>query len=149
MKSAALAVTLLLSSAAIAQTVQPETALTPDTSTAMMPHDSVDSVEHTMMPTTAPEAVAQQPMMTTHVSSTTARIVQPSNADPETDARGIKVISAEAMVPAGWNGQAGIAEGGPLLDPVTGEAMAPDNYPACSATVTDNCLQSYERGLST
>lgn len=75
-------------------------------------------------------------------------VVQPSNADPERDARGIPVISAAATVPAGWNGVAGNAMGGPLLDPVTGEPVAAgaESYPACTATVTDRCLQTYEKG---
>ncbi|HEX8573657.1 MAG TPA: hypothetical protein VF759_13005 [Allosphingosinicella sp.] len=74
-------------------------------------------------------------------------LVRPSNSDPERDARGIAVISAAAMAPAGWNGTAaGSATGGPELDPATGEAVAADSYPACTATVTDRCLQTYERG---
>jgi hypothetical protein len=75
-------------------------------------------------------------------------LVQPSNANPERDARGIPVISAAAIVPAGWNGVAGTGEamGGPLLDPATGEPMADTaTYPACTRTVTDHCLQTYER----
>lgn len=80
-------------------------------------------------------------------SGATAAIVQPSNADPERDARGIPVISAAAVVPPGWNGTAaGAAMGGPELDAVTGETIAPDSYPACTATVTDKCLQTYEVG---
>jgi hypothetical protein len=74
-------------------------------------------------------------------------VVQPSNADPERDARGIAVISAAATVPAGWNGtSAGAAMGGPELDPATGEAVAARGYPACTATVTDRCVQTYEKG---
>src|SRR3954453_13981750 len=75
-------------------------------------------------------------------------VVEPSNANPERDARGIAVISAAATVPAGWNGVVGTGEGmgGPLLDPVTGEPRAgTTSYPACTATVTDHCLQTYER----
>ena len=76
-----------------------------------------------------------------------AAIVQPSNADPELDARGIPVISAAAVVPPGWNGlAAGAAMGGPELDAVTGEPAAPTDYPACTADVTDKCLQTYEVG---
>jgi hypothetical protein len=75
------------------------------------------------------------------------QIVQPSNASPERDARGIPVISDPAVAPAGWNGiAAGTAMGGPELDPATGEPAAAQTYPACTATVTDNCLQTYERG---
>ena len=74
-------------------------------------------------------------------------VVAPSNADPERDARGIAVISAAAVVPPGWNGTAaGAAMGGPELDAVTGEPVAPASYPACTATVTDKCLQTYEVG---
>lgn len=75
------------------------------------------------------------------------RLVAPGNSDPERDARGIAVISAAAIVPAGWNGTAaGAATGGPELDPATGEAVAPSGYPACTATVTDRCVQTYEVG---
>jgi hypothetical protein len=78
-----------------------------------------------------------------------AAVVQPSNAAPERDARGIAVISAAAVVPAGWNGTAaGTAMGGPELDPATGEPVAPASYPACTATVTDKCVQDYEVGRS-
>ena len=80
-------------------------------------------------------------------NAASGQLVQPSNADPERDARGIAVISAAAIVPAGWNGTAaGAAMGGPELDPVTGEPVAARDYPACTATVTDKCLQTYERG---
>ncbi|HEX8238373.1 MAG TPA: hypothetical protein VF574_01390 [Allosphingosinicella sp.] len=76
----------------------------------------------------------------------TGALIAPSNANPERDARGIAVISAAAAAPAGWNGTAaGEAMGGPELDAVTGETVAPESYPACTATVTDRCLQTYER----
>jgi opacity protein-like surface antigen len=74
-------------------------------------------------------------------------VVQPGNADPERDSRGIAVISAPAVAPAGWNGvAAGAAMGGPELDPATGEPAAPASYPACTAAVTDKCVQDYEVG---
>ncbi|HYE26649.1 MAG TPA: hypothetical protein VEA61_00200 [Allosphingosinicella sp.] len=73
-------------------------------------------------------------------------VIEPSNANPERDARGIAVISAAAVAPPGWNGTpAAAGMGGPELDAVTGEPLAPDSYPACTATVTDKCLQTYER----
>jgi hypothetical protein len=89
-----------------------------------------------------------QPGVTLATAAPTDAVVQPSNASPERDARGIPVISAAAIVPAGWNGVAGSGEamGGPLLDPATGEPMADTaSYPACTRTVTDHCLQTYER----
>jgi hypothetical protein len=74
-------------------------------------------------------------------------VVEPSNANPERDARGIAVISAAAVVPPGWNGTAaGEAMGGPELDAATGEPVAPESYPACTASVTDKCVQDYEVG---
>ena len=68
------------------------------------------------------------------------RIVEPSNANPELDARGIAVISAAAFVPAGYNGVPAEAMGGPLEG-------ADNSYPPCTASVTDNCIQLYERGV--
>src|SRR5919206_3221465 len=70
---------------------------------------------------------------------TVGAIVEPGNSSPERDARGIRVISAAAVVPPGWNGTAaGEAMGGPELDPATGEPVAPASYPACTASVTDH-----------
>lgn len=91
--------------------------------------------------------------MTTASPVSTGAVAMPSNADPERDARGIAVISDAAAVPAGYNGTPGTltGEGGPLVDPAdtaaTGEAAATADaaYPACTRTVTDNCVQTYER----
>jgi len=77
----------------------------------------------------------------------------PSNAAPERDARGIAVISDPATVPPGFNGTPSTMTGvgGPLVEPSDTGATAtaattPDaTYPACTRTVTDNCLQTYER----
>ena len=78
-----------------------------------------------------------------------AEIAQPSNVNPELDARGIAVISAPAVVPDGWNGTLSMGIGGPEVDPVTGEMIegADATYPACTAEITDNCVQKYERGV--
>jgi hypothetical protein len=75
-----------------------------------------------------------------------AAVQQPGNANPESDARGIAVISDPAMIPAGYNGTASTGVGGPLVDPATDDAAANDGYTACTREVTDNCLQTYERG---
>lgn len=87
---------------------------------------------------------------TTLASAASPRVVHPSNANPERDARGIAVISDPAIVPDGYNGFAGTGMGGPLVDPATGETIeaADDSYPPCTATVTDNCVQTYEVGAS-
>ncbi|MEA3065562.1 MAG: hypothetical protein QOJ27_2014 [Sphingomonadales bacterium] len=86
----------------------------------------------------------------TNVTPPMNPVVQPSNAAPERDARGIPVISDPAVVPAGYNGTTGTGTGvgGPMVDPVTGAAVtgAEKTHPPCTRTVTDNCVQTYERG---
>jgi hypothetical protein len=75
----------------------------------------------------------------------------PSNQAPERDARGIPVVSDPAEVPAGANQTATIAPGS-VFQPNPNQAQvftprpATETYPACSRTVTDNCVQTYERG---
>jgi hypothetical protein len=90
----------------------------------------------------APDAAASAPI------AAGSAIQQPGNENPERDAHNIAVKSAPALVPDGYNGVSGANTGGPLLDPVTGkEVTAGDTtYPACTAKVTDNCVQTYERG---
>ena len=85
---------------------------------------------------------------TTQSTMATTQTSQPSNSAPERDARGIPVISDPATVPAGFNNPPGM--GGPLVDPSSPPAPQPatQNYPACSRTVTDHCVQTYERGRS-
>ena len=73
-------------------------------------------------------------------AAVSAPVVEPSNASPEHDARGIPVISDAAFVPPGYNGIGG-AVGGPV------EGGDGESYPACTASVTDNCIQLYERGV--
>jgi translation initiation factor IF-2/pilus assembly protein FimV len=85
---------------------------------------------------------------TTTTTTATSQVSQPSNSNPELDARGIPVISDPASVPAGFNNPPGM--GGPMVDASSAPAPQPatDSYPACSRTVTDNCVQTYERGRS-
>lgn len=87
-------------------------------------------------------------VVATNVTPPMNPVVQPSNAAPEHDARGIPVISDPAVVPAGFNGTAGAGIGGPLVDPATGATVtgAETSHPACTRTITDNCVQTYERG---
>ena len=130
MKIAALTFALLLSGAAFAQT-----------------DDSTTAYEGDGIATTAWETEGAM-TFGSEVAAAAGSLVAPSNSNPERDARGIAVVSDPAVVPAGWNGTAGSAMGGPLLDPITGQPVEHDqeSYPACTATVTDNCLQTYERG---
>ena len=98
-------------------------------------------------------AMAQDYSTTTTTTTTTAateQVVAPGNTAPELDARGIPVISDPAVAPAGFNQAPGMnGVGGPLVDPSQPPAPQPatETYPPCSRTVTDNCVQTYERGV--
>jgi hypothetical protein len=86
--------------------------------------------------------------MQTAMGPASGQVVEAGNSNPERDARGILVRSAPAYVPVGWNGMPGPAVGGPVVN-ATGDVVGSDEtYPACSRTVTDNCVQTYERGRS-
>lgn len=166
MKTTAFALALLAGTAAIAgpnhskhdaaattaaaeATLDESAAVSSDPAIDTAASDAAAPADQSLTSTVATDPAAPAPASTTLASTTPASgsVVQPSNENPERDARGIKVISAEAMVPAGFNGVTSpVAEGGPELDPATGEPAASDSYPACSRTVTDNCLQEYERG---
>jgi hypothetical protein len=133
MKIAALSVALLFGGAALAQA--------DDAAMTAYEGDGAITMPYEVQTDSMAIPVGIEP------AATSASAVLPGNAAPERDARGIAVISAPAIVPAGWNGTAaGSAMGGPELDPVTGEPVAPETYPACTATVTDHCLQTYEKG---
>jgi hypothetical protein len=169
MKRAAFVIALLVSGAAIAQTSEQDaidpgsdsvSTSDPAASDTSVPADdsAVDSNVSEPAAATEPAASAEatataEPSAApapTQIAQAPAGepVVQPGNNAPERDARGIAVISAAAMVPPGFNGVTGPAVGGPLLDPATAESVtdADASYPACSATVTDNCTQTYERG---
>jgi hypothetical protein len=166
MRTTAIAIALLLSGSAIAQTTS-DADMTTDTEVTTQADVTTDTDPMATDMSTSPDVTTDMttstdPAMpvTTDTSTTTTlatnmtpasgAIVQPGNADPERDARGIAVISDAAVVPAGFNGVTGTAVGGPLVDPATGQTVesADASYPACTATVTDNCLQTYEVGRS-
>jgi hypothetical protein len=72
--------------------------------------------------------------------------VAPNNSAPARDARGIPVVSAPATAPAGWNVPYGTgAATAPASQPAPSMGAATD-LPPCSRTVTDRCVQTYERG---
>jgi hypothetical protein len=83
-------------------------------------------------------------------SSTGGQTVAPGNNAPERDARGIPVVSDPATAPAGTN-QPVSAPAGAQIVPSPNQAAAfatqpsTKEYPVCSRTVTDGCVQSYER----
>lgn len=73
--------------------------------------------------------------------------VAPGNSAPARDARGIPVVSAPAVAPPGWNVPYGSATTpAPASQPAPSMGAATD-LPPCSRTVTDRCVQTYERGV--
>jgi hypothetical protein len=87
----------------------------------------------------------------TTTSMSTGRTVAPSNAAPELDARGIPVLSDPATAPPGVNEPHVIPPGmvvtvNPNQQFAFQSQPATESYPACSRTVTDNCVQAYETG---
>ena len=83
----------------------------------------------------------------TAIAQNTGQTVAPGNQAPERDARGIPVVSDPAEAPAGFNQPPQV--GGTGASPSSPPAAQPanENYPICSRTVTDNCVQAYERGV--
>jgi hypothetical protein len=77
--------------------------------------------------------------------------VAPGNNAPETDARGIAVISDAATAPAGAN-QAVQVQAGARVVPAPNQSAvfttqaSTKTYPPCTKGVTDGCVQTYERG---
>ena len=91
-------------------------------------------------------AAAQSTMQTQDAHAGHGQTVAPGNTAVERDARGIPVVSAPATAPAGWNQPAGSAAGvAPANQPAASMGAATD-LPPCSRTVTDRCVQTYERG---
>lgn len=78
---------------------------------------------------------------------TGGQTVAPGNQAPERDARGIAVVSDPAMAPPGTNN---MTTGATMMAGGQGSAFqsqpSSEEYPTCSRTVTDNCVQAYERG---
>jgi len=71
----------------------------------------------------------------------------PGNTAPARDARGIPVVSDPAEVPAGWNEAPRVGGTGAPATARPAPTPATENYPVCSRTVTDNCVQGHERGM--
>ena len=133
-KIAGLALTLLIGTAAMAQSAEAPDSFTPAsgmTAVVPVPDDS------------APGGLSTQ-VITTPASG---KVLQPSNANPRRDSHGIAVISDPAVVPNGRNGvTGGAAMGGPMDDSAT-VATVPTRKgtPVCSAKVTDRCIESYRQ----
>lgn len=171
MRTAAIAIALLLGGTAFAQTttttqrdvdvdvgVQPDGDPDVDLDVGTKTKTTTHHADGTATTVSTSTANSDTDVTTTTTTGTTVvatnvtppmnPVVQPSNANPEHDARGIAVISDPAVVPAGFNGTTGTGVGGPMVDPATGATVtgAETSHPACTRTVTDNCVQTYERG---
>lgn len=77
--------------------------------------------------------------------------VAPGNNAPETDARGIAVVSDAAVAPSGANVAVQVQPGAqvvpaPNQSAVFAKQASTKTYPPCTKGVTDGCVQTYERG---
>ena len=101
-------------------------------------------------------AIAQDATQTETTTTTTAApaggsTVAPGNTAPERDARGIPVVSDPATAPAGANQPVQAPPGARVVPSDNQRAAfatqpATKEYPVCSRTVTDGCVQAYEGG---
>lgn len=149
MRTALFAAALLAGTAAFAQDTVQTTDHTMHNTNHTMTTPPADAQDVTTAPMTTPAPTTTSTMTSADTwAASTGTSVAPGNADPERDARGIAVISDPASAPAGFNQQPGM--GGPVADPSQPPPSQPatDSYQACSRTVTDNCVQTYERGRS-
>ena len=80
-------------------------------------------------------------------SSMGGQTVAPGNQAPERDARGIPVVSDPAEAPPGFNQSPQVGGTGASPSSPPAPQASTENYPVCSRTVTDNCVQAYERGV--
>lgn len=95
---------------------------------------------------TSTQTDVQAGQTTTTTTTTTGQVVSPGNTSPERDARGIPVVSDPAQAPTGFNQPPAVGGTGASPSSPPTPQPATENYPPCSRTVTDNCVQTYERG---
>lgn len=128
----------------------PEPMPQPTTEPAMPPEQAMPP-EPAMPATPPPTEPSTPPTPSTMAQPAVAGTqVEPGNTKPERDARGIPVISAPATAPAGANQPVSAPAGAqvvanPNQSQVFASMAATGAYPACSRSVTDHCVQKYER----
>ena len=94
-------------------------------------------------------ALAQtDPQTPTTMPAPSGQTVAPDNSAPERDARNIPVVSDPATAPPGFNENPQVGGTGASPTSPPPQQPATENYPPCSRTVTDNCVQASERGRS-
>ena len=101
---------------------------------------------------TAPPPATMPPPATTMPPPGTPSTVAPGNENREEDARGIAVVSDAATAPAGANQPISAPPGATIVPSANQSAVfatepAQQQYPPCTREVTDNCVQTYERGV--
>ncbi len=96
--------------------------------------------QDTTQPTPAPEAAQPEPAPPSGPTT-----IPPDNSAPQPDNAGTPVISNPAQAPAGFNQPPQMGGTGVPADARPTPQPATQNYPRCSRTVTDNCVQR-ERG---
>lgn len=79
--------------------------------------------------------------------SAQGQVVAPGNTAPQRDARGIPVISDPAVAPPGFNQPPQVGGTGAPANATPAPMADNGPTPPCSRTVTDNCVQTYERGV--
>jgi hypothetical protein len=72
---------------------------------------------------------------------------------PATDARGIPVVSKDAVAPSGANQTVPTTPGVQLVPAPNQQAVfapqpATETFPPCTRERTDRCVQTYERGVT-
>ncbi len=151
MKSLIFAAALGNSSVALAQTTG--TTETTDTGTEETTEGQTTGTEGMAQTTgtTTTDATATSTMSAGGGMSGGGGTVAPGNTNPERDARGIPVVSDPATAPAGANASVQVTPGARVVASANQAAAfqtqpSSENYQACSRTVTDNCVQTYERG---
>lgn len=142
MKLIMMAAALMLGGAAVAQTTTEEESETTTTETSTDTAPAPDATTSIPPPMTVAPAPGNMSTMRTG-----GQTVAPGNSSPETDARGIPVVSAPAEAPTGYNQPARtVPAGSPMPTVASPPTTAAGPLPPCTRTVTDRCTQTYERG---
>jgi hypothetical protein len=146
MKKLILISALLMGTAAFAQDATPTT--TEDTMTDTTSQTSTED-QSTQSGSMSGSTSSSGSMSMQSGSMQGGSTVSPGNQNPERDARGIPVVSDPATAPAGANEPVNVVPGARVVPnsnqgSVFTTQQASKEYPVCSKTVTDGCVQAYE-----
>jgi hypothetical protein len=132
---------LMLGGSALAQNTAPQDPPAPEapTTTAEDPATAPDMPD-TMPPNPAPADTTAPPPATDAPATTDA----PPAAAPATPMQQPSGVTVDD--PSQSTGARGVTQQGTDPNGTATPGAAPASYPACSRTVTDSCVQTYERG---